>query len=120
VDDSNAEDQETGESTEVTGPSVNDGNAEDEETEEAADPSADDGNAEDKENMRERSENISSEKSQTSSTCTELEDGSAEVQSARKPRRGEPYFFPAPISMLLIQFLKELVPCTVQVRPDQR
>ncbi|XP_051213914.1 condensin-1 complex subunit CAP-D2 [Lolium perenne] len=88
VDDSNAEVQEAGESTEVTGPSVNDGNAEDEETEEAADPLADDGNAEDKENMRERSENISSEKSQTSSTCTELEDGSAEVQSARKPRRG--------------------------------
>uniref|UniRef100_A0ACD5UJF0 Uncharacterized protein n=1 Tax=Avena sativa TaxID=4498 RepID=A0ACD5UJF0_AVESA len=92
VEDNNAEDdEEAGEASEVTGPSVDDRNAEDEEAEEASEvtgPSADDGNAEDKENTPECSENIRPDKSQTSSTCTEAEDGSAEVQSTRKVRRG--------------------------------
>ncbi|XP_048554898.1 condensin-1 complex subunit CAP-D2 [Triticum urartu] len=83
---SNAE-NETEEGTEVTGPSV-DSSAENEETDEATediDPSADRA-AENKENRTKGSGNICSGKSQTSSTVTESEDDSTEVQSSKTVR----------------------------------
>ncbi|KAI4965118.1 hypothetical protein ZWY2020_057438 [Hordeum vulgare] len=85
---SNAEnDEETEEGTEVTGRSV-DCSAESEETDDATkdiDPSADSA-AENKENMTKGSGNTCSGKSQTSSTVTESEDDSTEVQSSKTAR----------------------------------
>ncbi|KAL5197064.1 hypothetical protein ABZP36_000576 [Zizania latifolia] len=58
-----------------------------EETSEIIDPSMD-RNSEDKENMPECSDNICLEKSHTSSTLTESEDDSAEVQSVQTSHKG--------------------------------
>ncbi|PVH65372.1 hypothetical protein PAHAL_2G476200 [Panicum hallii] len=63
------------------------GNPVEEETSEVVDPSVD-SSTEDKENTPECSDNISTGNCQTSTTFTESEDGSEEIQSTRPVRKG--------------------------------
>ncbi|KAL6841826.1 hypothetical protein ACP4OV_028338 [Aristida adscensionis] len=65
----------------------NSSSSEEEETSEVADPSVD-SNTEDKEDMSECSDNICSEKRQTSTTRTESEDDGAEAQSLQSVNKG--------------------------------
>ena len=62
-----------------------------EETSEVVDPSVD-SSTEDKEKTPECSDNISTGNCQTSTTFTESEDGSEEIQSTRPVRKGDSWF----------------------------
>jgi len=67
------------------------GNSVEEETSEVVDPSVD-SSTEDKEKTPECSDNISTGNCQTSTTFTESEDGSEEIQSTRPVRKGDSWF----------------------------